>query len=180
MRSNWMNGKNLNEKPSDANSGGGTVGDTTTDETKTPETLDVREKDDYFGSTLQKESVAKAVEAGNITLEPQSKTQKTRGKGSRELTYNWNDIKFNNFDGVLAYVGGDENRLLGLLSDYASDIEQQQAWEVLFEVTDEEKLIRQAARRIAQVLNISEDAAVEQVKAMISAKAKEVAEKVVA
>lgn len=142
------------------------------EESKT-DTLDVREKDEFFGSTLQNASIAQAVADGHIKLTPQSKTQKTRGKGSRELTYNWNDIEFLDTDGVLAFVGGDEKRLMNLLSDVASDMNQQTAWETLFEISDEDKLVRQAAKRIATVLGISEDEAEKQVRKMITDKATE-------
>jgi hypothetical protein len=160
----------LMETPTDKNSSGEKAPETKEAEAGSPE------KDEFFGSTLQKAAVEKAVTDGNIKLVPQSKTQKTRGKGSRELTYNWNDVEFVNTDGVLAFVGGDEDRLLKLLSNVASDMNQQAAWETLFEVTDEDKLIRQAAKRIAQVLGISEDAAEIQVREMVVAKAKEAAQ----
>jgi hypothetical protein len=144
--------------------------------TEETETLDAREKDEYFGSTLHKESVSKAVVDGHIKLTHQKKTQKTRGKGSREMSYEWDDLEFVDTDGVLAFVGGDEKRLLTLLSDVASDMNQQMAWETLFELSDEDRLVRQAAKRIAKVLNISEEDAEIQVKKMIADKAKEVAE----
>lgn len=140
---------------------------------ETTDTLDAREKDEFFGSTVQKASIEKAVTDGHIKLSKQNKTQKTRGKGSRELTYTWNDVEFLDTDGVLAFVGGDEKRLLNLLSDVASDMNQQAAWETLFEVSDEDKLIRQAAKRVAQVLGVSEEEAEKQVRSMIEAKAKE-------
>lgn len=148
-------------------------GEVKADEAK--ETLDARTKDEYFGSTLNKESIAKAVVDGHIKLDHQKKVQKTRGKGSRELSYEWDDIEFIDTDGVLAFVGGDEKRLLTLLSDVASDMNQQAAWEVLFELSDEDRLVKQAAKRIAKVLGITDEAAEEQVRMMIQNKAKEIA-----
>lgn len=142
---------------------------------KETETLDAREKDEFFGSTLQKSAITQAVTDGHIKLVPQKKTQKTRGKGSREISYGWDDVEFVDTDGVLAFVGGDEKRLLNLLSDVASDMNQQAAWEVLFELSDEDRLVRQAAKRIAKVLGISEEDAEEQVKKMISEKATAIA-----
>lgn len=164
----------LMEAPKD--NGGGTPDAPKDVETskENPETLDAREKDEYFGSTLHKESIAKAVTEGHILLDHQKKVQKTRGKGSREMSYEWDDIKFVDTDGVLAFVGGDETRLLTLLSDVASDMNQQQAWEVLFELSDEDRLVKQAAKRIAKVLGISDEQAEEHVRKMIEDKAKEV------
>lgn len=121
--------------------------------------------------------VKNAIEAGYIAIDRQSKTQKTRGKGSRELTYEWDNVDFKDIQGALAYFSGrkrtlvetvaedgnpvekktvvdvsPEDAILDALSDYASDQNQQEAWEALFELSDTDKQIRAAAKKLVGLL----------------------------
>lgn len=128
---------------------------------------------------MANETLDKAIANGDVVLESVTKTQKTRGKGSRELTYTWNNVDFKSFEGVIAYFTGSkktvevpdgvnedgtpkvkkatvdvapEEAVLSALSEYCSDMNQQEAWETLFELSDTDKQIRAAAKKLVGLL----------------------------
>lgn len=131
------------------------------------------------GRNKMTEVMTKAIANGDVVLENVTKTQKTRGKGSRELTYSYDNVDFKTFEGVIAYFTGakktvevpngnnedgtpkmvkrtvevaPEQAVLEALSEYASDMNQQESWETLFELSDTDKQIRAAAKKLVGLL----------------------------
>lgn len=138
-----------------------------------------------------------AIDAKQVILTKEEKTQGTRGKGSRKLTYSWDNVDFQTVEGALAYFTGltktvdgepdadgkvtkkvvaiePEQAILEALSDYASEKNQQDAWEALFELSDVDKQIRAAAKKLVGLLPgiDSIEKAEEFVRAQIEAAAK--------
>lgn len=103
------------------------------------------------GHKMSEATIKAAVDAGHIKVTKEEKTQNTRGKGSRPITFSWDNISFEDMDGVMAYYETPEG-VLKALSESASQANEQEAWEANFELSDFDKQVRAAARKLVGLL----------------------------